>query len=687
MSLSINIRSTKLPEATDFYNFFDRSVVADNNKSYFIYADGSKDEALIYKIEDIPNFQIRLDDVVHLILGDSVKEFNVDHISQFSNLEALTIGSFIDLDDGLFVDCEKLVQINAEAYSVEYFNNTKLFEKQNAVYNNRPSIVIKCNDGYVDIVFNHTIVQPVDSTHYVLSNEYQRIYLHADDKPFNLSASMAENGIKCDPSKIIDVKVNPATTTLSSIPQGSTLHTNGFGWTDYIGPFDRINASNFSLPAHIECLPENSFRKSSISSIEFADDSKLSHIRMRAFDSCQQLISVDIPNSVNRIDAEAFAHCTKLQYAHIPNRVDFGKNNVGYDSYGLHNRIFDGCSSLSSIRLDKYTIEDLTSNGFEKNPITYMKASIDVGKPCGSLFGYSLNHDVLMYLSNDVVLIHPEKEFIRGSFDSGIYEAKYKHDADIKTKFIRRDSAQGLNDYQYLIFGELNAIDVVNRKNLGEVQIGYGVTKIGDYCFSDVNTLTTVNNKFSTCIEFGDHAFENCTSLVQIDGKCPTTIGKACFKNCSQLIQINELSNFYTIGDEAFMGCTNLQGLNSIIDVNGLYGFGRRSLYGCTNIDIEQLKEFIRNNSYYSATELKNLIVDKEIFGPVNNNPLFMQYLQTTGESSIVFENLYGSLTLNYNIMPEYKQIEINGVYYWAQISIGTCEVVVTDLMEENEII
>ncbi|MDE7189899.1 MAG: leucine-rich repeat domain-containing protein, partial [Muribaculaceae bacterium] len=58
------------------------------------------------------------------------------------------------------------------------------------------------------------------------------------------------------------------------------------------------------------------------------------------FSSCQNLTSVEIPNSVTKIGNSAFSSCNSLTYVEIPNSVK---------TIGEH--VFDRCSSLISVEI------------------------------------------------------------------------------------------------------------------------------------------------------------------------------------------------------------------------------------------------------------------------------------------------------------------------------------------------
>ena len=74
----------------------------------------------------------------------------------------------------------------------------------------------------------------------------------------------------------------------------------------------------------------------SLSNVCFAKDSKLLSIGENAFERCESLASIKLPDSVTSIGKYAFSRCTSLQMVVVPKSVTF------IDSY-----VFSGCRSLT----------------------------------------------------------------------------------------------------------------------------------------------------------------------------------------------------------------------------------------------------------------------------------------------------------------------------------------------------
>jgi hypothetical protein len=110
------------------------------------------------------------------------------------------------------------------------------------------------------------------------------------------------------------------------------------------------------------------------------------------------------------------------------------------------------------------------------------------------------------------------------------------------------------------------------------VNIGSGVTTIGDYAFNNHSALTFVtipssvtgigNSAFSKCSKLasitipdgvtsiGNNAFYSCIALTSVT--IPASIGSSAFYGCSRLTSVTILDSVTSIGNNAFKGCFRL---------------------------------------------------------------------------------------------------------------------------------
>ena len=97
------------------------------------------------------------------------------------------------------------------------------------------------------------------------------------------------------------------------------------------------------------------------------------------------------------------------------------------------------------------------------------------------------------------------------------------------------------------------------RAEIRSVEVGTGVTKIGDYAFAYCENVTAVSFAGSVT-NIGEYAFSYCSSLQNITLPAAlTTIGQYAFENCSALKSITIPEGMRTITTYAFYNCTSLE--------------------------------------------------------------------------------------------------------------------------------
>lgn len=124
-----------------------------------------------------------------------------------------------------------------------------------------------------------------------------------------------------------------------------------------------------------------------------------------------------------------------------------------------------------------------------------------------------------------------------------------------------------------------------HRDYIKKIELGEGVTNIGNWAFYGCENLTEV--KFATTIKnIGGAAFENCTSLTNVD--LPNklkSIGGSAFYNCTSLSEINFPNSVDSIGHAVCMNCENLNKVTINSDCLPVYSFyDYNPFYQCDNI-------------------------------------------------------------------------------------------------------
>ena len=261
-----------------------------------------------------------------------------------------------------------------------------------------------------------------------------------------------------------------------------------------------------------------------------------------AFQACNSLASINIPNSVTTIGDWAFDCCDSLTNINIPNSV----TTIGWCA-------FYGCDSLTSINIPNsvatigegafYVCNSLTSINIP-NSVTTIGKNAFLG--CRSLT--SIN------IPNSVTTIGDS------AFDG----------CESLTSINIPNGVTTIENGAFLGCNSLTSINIPNS-----------VTTIGVYAFLGCNSLISINipNSVTT---IGDSAFDGCKSLTSINiPNGVTTIEEGAFAGCESLTSINIPNGITTIGNDAFWGCKSLTSLNI---PNGVTTIGEGAFSGCINL-------------------------------------------------------------------------------------------------------
>ena len=137
----------------------------------------------------------------------------------------------------------------------------------------------------------------------------------------------------------------------------------------------------------------------------------------------------------------------------------------------------------------------------------------------------------------------------------------------------------------YCVMGSTNN-DRVYCNMLQKVEIGSGVTNIGDYAFSGCYSLSSITIPDGVT-SIGDYAFSNCYSLSSItipDGV--TSIGDSAISSCSSLSNITIPDGLTSIGSRAFQQCISLSSITIPDGVTSIESNVFNSCYSLSSIII-----------------------------------------------------------------------------------------------------
>ncbi len=251
-----------------------------------------------------------------------------------------------------------------------------------------------------------------------------------------------------------------------------------------------------------------------------------------AFGWCWDLTSVVISNSVTSIAYAAFYHCESLTSVVIPNSVT-----------SIENCAFCGCESLTSVVIPN----SVTSIGDEAFYNCNSLTSIVIGNSVTSI-----GDEAFKFCSSLTSIVIP------GSVTS-IGEKAFRYCYSLVSVVIS-DSVTSIGDEAFDSCFSLASIDIPDS-----------VTSIGDSAFSICLSLTSItvakDNDNYKSIDGNLYSKDGKTLIQYAIGKIDTeftipdsvtSIGDSAFYCCSSLTYIDIPDSVTSIGDSAFDVCYNL---------------------------------------------------------------------------------------------------------------------------------
>ena len=154
--------------------------------------------------------------------------------------------------------------------------------------------------------------------------------------------------------------------TTVTFEKGSQLKTIG-GGSSYYGAFSYCTAlTSIEIPASVETIGASAFKGcSSLATVTFENGSQLKTIgggsySSGAFSDCTALTSIEIPASVETIEAAAFKGCSSLATVTFENGSQLKTIGGGSSYYGA----FSDCTALTSIEIPA-SVETIKASAFK----------------------------------------------------------------------------------------------------------------------------------------------------------------------------------------------------------------------------------------------------------------------------------------------------------------------------------
>ncbi len=343
------------------------------------------------------------------------------------------------------------------------------------------------------------------------------------------------------------------------------------------------------------------------------DNMGITAIGAYAFDDCDALTAVSIPEGVTTIGEYAFAYCDALTAVSLPE----GVTTIG-------NSVFRNCDALTAVSLP----EGVTAIGdaafYDCDALTEISLPEGVTTIGASAFAYC---DVLTEISL------PEGVTTIGN--------SAFRDCDALTAV---SLPEGVTAIGTSAFYDCDALTAVSLPE--------GVTTIGGFAFYDCNALTEISLPEGVTT-IGEYAFYSCNALTEISlPEGVTTIGGFAFYDCNALTAVSLPEGVTTIGDAAFYDCN---ALTEISLPEGVTTIGEYAFYSCdalTEISLPESVTAIGAHAFagshemtayvYSGSCAEQYCIDyglkyELLSKPVVNSAEAAQTVQADGSAMVTF--------------------------------------------------
>ena len=309
-------------------------------------------------------------------------------------------------------------------------------------------------------------------------------------------------------------------------------------------------------------------------------DGEVTTIGNQAFDWCNSLTSVTIPDSVTTIGERAFARCNSLQ--------EFNGKFVSEDGRCF---IIDGTlNSFAPAGLTEYTIP---------NSVTTIGDSAFWG--CNSLTSVTIP-DSVTSIGNSAFYF-----------------------CDSLTSVAIGNSVTSIGDYAFYYCSSLTSVTIPDSvteigvsvfevcSSLTSVTIPNSVTTIGNSAFYFCDSLTSVTIPDSVTT-IGSYAFQYCRSLTSVTiPDSVTTIGENAFAYCSNLTSVTIPDSVTTIGENVFCGCSNLTSVTIPDSVTSIGEWAFALCDSLTSVTIGDSVTSIGDMAFYSCDSLTSITISDSV--------------------------------------------------------------------------
>lgn len=307
-----------------------------------------------------------------------------------------------------------------------------------------------------------------------------------------------------------------------------------------------------------------------------------------AFENCENITAITIPDTVTYIGTRAFAG-TSIAYIAIPSSV----SEIG-------GQIFSGCGNLTEVA---YNCDyGPSENGVFFNIPSLEKVSFGGTRVPGYICLNSVN-------LCEVVLGDSVTEIGYRAF-SGCMNLK-EISIPAKVGVIGAEAFSGSGLTSVSLPAAMTVIaerTFINCTYLKEVAIPYGVSSIGYMAFYRCSSLVSVTIPDSV-MSIADEAFCGCSSIEYV--KLPqyiTRIGYSTFSGCVSLKDVNIPEGVAAIDGLVFLDCRSLEDIELPESLKSIAGNAFNGCRSLTSVTIPEGVKYIADSVFINCDNLSEVI-------------------------------------------------------------------------------
>ena len=393
-----------------------------------------------------------------------------------------------------------------------------------------------------------------------------------------------------------------------------------------------------------------------------------------AFFNCNNMVSISIPNTIERIGTGAFANCSKLSGIELPEklssierltfwRCDSLKSILIPDNITtIKEYAFVGCSSLKSIEIGK-SVKNIENYAFGRNGSFTLKLS-----------NCTLTSGVCPVSKSLNKIVWRAKEY-RASCNAFALYSNQITDFQFgdEVTVIPPGLCNGMSNLRTISIPSsvvnIGSMAFYGCTGLKSVLIPDGVAYIGDSAFGNCRRLASVNIP-STLTEIEPGTFNGCINLSAINiPNNVTSIGDAAFAECDSLVSVVVPSSVTNVGSYAFGGCSQLRLLQFVstmpIQLTAEIGITSQTKYVVPEESLDDYKkawlEYYRPDVYtYLPIPLDGVMFTEK--ATLDNYAAAMQDIDKSTITSVCF---YDNIDANLTVEKIQEGMNPNCLYYY----------------------